>query len=128
MGAPALLVALRPPLWRSASGPIPAKPLPIGIVDCSLARRTAVVGRGPRRRSIAVARAAGIALISLGVACWPEPPLVGMLTYSAFGRALSCLPWIRSGLAGVIFVWPAVILHAILSVLLGRLWLASDPR
>ena len=51
MGAPALLVPLRPPLWRNSSGPIPAKPLPIGIVDCSLARRTAVVGRGPRRRS-----------------------------------------------------------------------------
>ena len=26
---------------------------------------------------------AGIALIALGIACWPGPPLVGMLTYSA---------------------------------------------
>ena len=30
----------------------------------------------------AVARVAGIALIGLGIACWPGPPLAGMLTYS----------------------------------------------
>jgi hypothetical protein len=29
-----------------------------------------------------VARVAGIALVALGLACWPGPPLVGMLTYS----------------------------------------------
>ena len=33
--------------------------------------------------AIPVARVTGIALIALGVACWPGPPLVGMLTYSA---------------------------------------------
>jgi len=33
--------------------------------------------------TILVARVAGIALIGLGVACWPGPPRVGMLVYSA---------------------------------------------
>ena len=33
--------------------------------------------------AIPVARVAGIALIGLGVACWPGPPRVGMLIYSA---------------------------------------------
>jgi hypothetical protein len=33
--------------------------------------------------ALTVARVTGIALISLGVACWPGTPLVGMLTYSA---------------------------------------------
>ena len=33
--------------------------------------------------AVPVARVAGIALIALGIACWPGPPLVGMLTYSA---------------------------------------------
>ena len=33
--------------------------------------------------AIPVARVAGIALIALGIACWPGPPLVGTLTYSA---------------------------------------------
>jgi len=32
--------------------------------------------------AIPVARVAGIALIALGVACWPGPPRVGMLIYS----------------------------------------------
>ena len=33
--------------------------------------------------AIPVARVTGIALIGLGIACWPGTPLVGMLTYSA---------------------------------------------
>ena len=33
--------------------------------------------------AVPVARVAGIALIGLGVACWPGPPLAGMLIYSA---------------------------------------------
>ena len=33
--------------------------------------------------AIPVARVLGIALIALGVACWPGPPRVGMLIYSA---------------------------------------------
>jgi hypothetical protein len=32
--------------------------------------------------AMSVARVAGIALIALGIACWPGPPLVGMLSYS----------------------------------------------
>jgi len=30
--------------------------------------------------AIPVARVSGIALIALAIACWPGPPLVGMLT------------------------------------------------
>ena len=33
--------------------------------------------------AIPVARVAGIALIALGIACWPGSSLVGMLGYSA---------------------------------------------
>jgi hypothetical protein len=39
--------------------------------------------------AIPVARVAGIALIALGVACWPGTPLVGMLTYSVAVRCIS---------------------------------------
>jgi len=31
---------------------------------------------------VPMARIAGMALIGLGIACWPGPPLVGMLIYS----------------------------------------------
>ena len=48
--------------------------------------------------AIPVARVAGIALVALGIACWPGPPLVGMLTYSRSRHAVSCLP--RSRRAG----------------------------
>ena len=33
--------------------------------------------------AVNLARVAGIALIALGVACWPGTQLIGMLTYSA---------------------------------------------
>ena len=33
--------------------------------------------------AIPVARVAGIVLVALGFACWPGPPLIGMLIYSA---------------------------------------------
>ena len=77
--------------------------------------------------AIAVARMAGIALIGLGIACWPGPPLVGMLTYSAVVTLYLSYVGFADGLAGV-FLWPAVALHAILSVFLGRLWLAGDRQ
>ena len=46
-------------------------------------------GEGLTSVAIAVARVTGIALIALGVACWPGSPLVGMLTYSAAVRYIS---------------------------------------
>ena len=66
-----------------------------------------------------VARIAGIALIALGIASWPGPPLVGMLVYtSAVALYLAYLGF-AGGLSGIL-LWPAVILHTILAVLLAR--------
>jgi hypothetical protein len=69
--------------------------------------------------AIPVARVAGIALIALGIACWPGPPLVGMLIYSAVVTPYLAYLGFAGGLAGVL-LWPAVILHAILTALLTR--------
>jgi hypothetical protein len=77
--------------------------------------------------AIPVAGVAGIALIALGIACWPGPPLVGMLTYSAVVTLYLSYIGFAGGAAGI-FLWPAVALHAILSVFLGRLWLAGDQQ
>jgi hypothetical protein len=68
--------------------------------------------------AIPVARVAGIALIALGIACWPGPPLVGMLTYSALVTLYLAYLGFAAGFTGVL-LWPAVILHAIMTVLLG---------
>jgi hypothetical protein len=71
--------------------------------------------------AIPVARVAGIGLMALGIACWPGPPLVGMLTYSAAVTLYLAYLGFAGGLTGV-FLWPAVVLHAVLSILLGRTW------
>ena len=67
--------------------------------------------------AIPVARVAGIALIALGIACWPGPPLVGMVTYSAVVALYLSYLGFAGGLAGVL-LWPAIVLHVILTTLL----------
>jgi hypothetical protein len=69
--------------------------------------------------AIPVARVAGIALIALGIACWPGPPLVGMLIYIASVTLYLAYLGFAESLTGVL-LWPAVILHAILTALLSR--------
>ena len=65
-----------------------------------------------------VARVAGIALIGLGVACWPGPPRVGMLIYSTSVALYLAYIGVWGASAGIL-LWPAVILHLVLSVLIG---------
>ena len=60
-----------------------------------------------------VARVAGLALIGLALACWPGPPRVGMLVYSVT-VALYLAYLGVTGTPGVL-LWPAVVLHALLS-------------
>ncbi len=69
--------------------------------------------------AMTVARVAGIALIALGVACWPGTPLLGMLTYSAAVMLYLAYVGFAGGLTGIL-LWPAVVLHGILTALLIR--------
>ena len=69
--------------------------------------------------SVTVARVAGIALIGLGVACWPGTPLVGMLTYSVGITLYLAYVGLAGGPTGIL-LWPAVILHVIVTVFLAR--------
>ena len=62
---------------------------------------------------------AGIALIGLGIACWPGPPLIGMLTYSATVALYLAYLGLAGGFGGVL-LWPAVILHLVLTALLAK--------
>jgi hypothetical protein len=68
--------------------------------------------------AIPVARVAGIALIALGVACWPGPPRVGMVIYSAAVALYLAYLGFAGDLAGIL-LWPAVILHVILTALIS---------
>ena len=69
----------------------------------------------------AVSRFGGIGLIGLGVACWPNgssrQALHGMLIYGTL--AALYLAYIGvSGQGGGVLLWPAVVLHALLIILL----------
>jgi hypothetical protein len=72
-----------------------------------------------------VARVTGIALIGLGVACWPGTPLVGMLTYSTLATLYFLYLGIRGEWVGPL-LWPALVLHAVLALLLAAAWCKSN--
>ncbi|MDD5268168.1 MAG: hypothetical protein PHO08_13730 [Methylococcales bacterium] len=72
-----------------------------------------------------VARVAGIALIGLGVACWPGPPQAGMLTYSAAVTLYLAYLGFAGGLSGIL-LWPMVVLHLILTALL--IWASTSEK
>jgi hypothetical protein len=71
---------------------------------------------------IAVGRVAGVALLALGLVCWmsrQDPnktaPLAAMLTYNpllGFGGEL----------VGIL-LWPAIAIHAVLTLLFAYVWL-----
>lgn len=72
---------------------------------------------------VVVSRFCGICLVGLGVACWQGNsavrPLDGMLIYSTLAMLyLTCIG-VRGEFAGVL-LWPAVVVHAVLVVLLIR--------
>jgi hypothetical protein len=80
--------------------------------------------------AIPVARVFGIALIALGVACWPgRTALCGMLTYNALATLYLAYVGLDGQWVGRL-LWPAVVLHAVLAALLARTWVQSrkpDP-
>jgi hypothetical protein len=71
--------------------------------------------------AIPCARVAGIALIGLSIACLPGLALVGMLTYGALVMLYLGYLGFVGGFTGIL-LWPAVVVHAMLSVLLARAW------
>ena len=83
---------------------------------------------------MAIARLAGLALFSLGVACWPRgdaPATGGLLTYNLL--AVLYLGYL-GGLLGYTgyLLWPAFALHCVLTLLLARChvsrWLALSAE
>jgi hypothetical protein len=70
---------------------------------------------------VIMSRIAGIALIGLGVACWPgnfaRQALNGMLTYSALAMLYLSYIGVRGEAVGLL-LWPAVGAHVVLVALL----------
>lgn len=78
---------------------------------------------------LALARLAGIALLALGVACWPVrqapgsvgPALRAILLYNFLVALYFAYRGIRGEIVGPL-LWPAAGLHAVLALLLGWAW------
>jgi hypothetical protein len=85
--------------------------------------------------SIPVGRVAGCGLLSLGIACWPgrdpagntAPALRAMLTYNILATLYLLYLGIEGQWVGPL-LWPAVVLHLILSLLLLRQWKVGNTR
>jgi hypothetical protein len=76
--------------------------------------------------AIPAARVTGIALLALGVACWPgSTAFCGMLTYSALVTLYLLYLVIRGKWVGLL-LWPVVVLHGILTGLLAWMWFRSQ--
>ena len=71
--------------------------------------------------AIPIAHVTGIALMALGVACWPGPAVAGMVTYGALVTLYLLYLGIRGEWVGFV-LWPAVVLHGVLTLLLARAW------
>lgn len=74
---------------------------------------------------IIACRLAGLALIGLALACWPgpdgKPARLGMQVYS-FAATLYLAGLGIGGDAKGIMLWPAVVAHAVISLVLMRAW------
>jgi hypothetical protein len=69
--------------------------------------------------AVPIARVTGIALLALGVGCLPGATAVcGMLTYSVLATLYLGYLAIRGEWVGPL-LWPAVVLHAVLTILLA---------
>jgi hypothetical protein len=78
----------------------------------------ALLGERLTGGALPVARVAGIALIALSVACWPGPPVAGMLLYSASVAVGLAYIGVAGGATGIL-LWPAVAVHVVLTGLLA---------
>ncbi len=80
----------------------------------------------------ALGRLAGITLLALAAACWPQPgtpkhsigALRGLLTYNLLATAYFLYVGIDGRWAGIL-LWPAAVLHAVVTALIVRAWLVA---
>ena len=93
---------------------------------------TLLLGVGVSGAGILLGRCFGIALLALGLACWPSrqraesgsPAFRGMLIYNLLITLYLAYLGTLGHLWGSL-LWPAVALHAVVALLLARAWLAG---
>ena len=94
-----------------------------------------LVGPNVPDQDIPMGRLPGIAILALGLACWPgwthaqsgSSAARGMLVYNLL-TALFLVYMFRIGHLGGVLLWPAVVLHAVLTFLLAGAWRAAHQE
>ena len=83
---------------------------------------------------LAMGRLTGIAMIGAGLAAWPTPASAqnvatvrALLIYNLLATIYLGYLGLAGQLVGIL-LWPAVALHALLSILLGRTWFLTDRK
>jgi hypothetical protein len=81
-----------------------------------------LLGARPSGAGVATSRLAGIALLGLGIACWPDDDVIGhqaplraMLVYNMLATLYLFFLGVRAESVGLL-LWPAVGAHALLTV------------
>ena len=89
-----------------------------------------LLGENYPGRAMALGRVAGFAFFGLGLACWPRlesagfnPALRALLAYNLLATFYLTYLGIGGRLVGSL-LWPAVVIHAVLTLLLARAWRA----
>jgi hypothetical protein len=77
--------------------------------------------------ALAFGRVAGLGLLSLGAACWPSPAparaaSLAMLLYNSLSALYLAILGAGGEGAGPL-LWPVVLFHAVMTILLARAWL-----
>ena len=87
-----------------------------------------LLGADLAEAGIAVARVAGIALLSLGLVCWMSrqdankaAALAAMLSYNLLVTAYLMYLGFGGELVGIL-LWPAIAIHAVLTLLVAYVW------
>ena len=93
-----------------------------------------LLNQGLSGAGLAVGRLAGIALLALGVGAWVgrmedgrTATLAAMLAYNVLAVIYLLYLGLDGNLVGKL-LWPAVAVHAVLSLLFVRAWLSHRPR
>jgi len=100
----------------------------IGLIVVPHAVAFLIFGADVQGIGLVFARVGGIALLSLGVACGPElfhlrrpPALTAMFLCNAMLAVYLAILNVSTTYQGWLF-WPALLLHGLLAILMGREW------
>src|SRR5215470_17823572 len=104
------------------------------MIDPALVAQV-LFGDGVSGAGMALSRVAGIALLALGVACWPgreagsggAPAFRAMLTYSLLVTIYLVYLGVVAHLTGML-LWPAVAAHVVFTLLLVAAWRHNRQR